>query len=235
MSGASTIDDAFCTIGRTFHSGKRVPVAVFRGDDRDDWERAFLDGEGLRMAFLNGKNLFLRIGNERCAILPPALVFLPRERDIELISGDIRPDDRVVYFHPRFIHDSLNWDNAFAQAFENSDAYLLMQFAGGQKLEDRIFTLEPGLCRTVAELMHGIEESLVSQNDVYWPCRSRSFLLQALIISSRLRDNRKASGNAASIPIPDSGLLPIQICILQNLHHKISVDQIATYFWTNGM
>ena len=30
-----------------------------------------------------------------------------------------------------------------------------------------------------------------------------------------------------------SGLLPIQICILQNLHHKISVDQIATYFGTN--
>ena len=144
MSGASTIDDAFCTIGRIFHSGKRVPVAVFRGDDRDDWERAFLDGEGLRMAFLNGKNLFLRIGNERCAIIAsgprlPASRAGPR--------AHLRISDRmerVVYFHPRFIHDSLNWDNAFAQAFENSDAYLLMQFAGGQKLEDRISCWSPG-------------------------------------------------------------------------------------------
>jgi len=221
------------TVGAVFHAGKRVPSRVLRGDCPEAQGLFAESGDGLRMLLLVGQSVILRMGNERRAVLPPAIVYMPRNADIEIVSGSLGAEDRLVFFHPKFIHDSLDWDTVFCLSDSNPDAYFLSQFSGSQGTNDLIHSLDPGVCRMIGELLDRMEKSLASQEDEYWPCRSRSFLLQALIIGAQLRERRSSSDTACSIPIPETELLPIQICLLQNLHNKISVDDIAMFFNTN--
>jgi len=216
-----------------FHAGKSVPARVIRGDNPEAHALVGESVDVLKMLLLVGRSVIIRIGNERRAVLPPAIVYVPRNTEIEIVSGSLGTEDRLVFFHPKYIHDSLDWNTVFCLSDSNPDAYFLSQFSGGQGAHERIYTLEPGVCRMIGELLDRMEKTLATQEDEYWPCRSRSFLLQALIIGAQLRERRSPSDRACSIPIPETELLPIQICLLQNLHNKISVDEIASYFNTN--
>ena len=219
------------TVGKNFYEGSLVPAAVLRGDSPEAWNAALASGDGLKVLFLAADGAVVRLGAEHCAVMAPCLVFLPRGGDVELTSRSRTSEDRIAIFHPRFIRDALDWDSAFSSEIRDPDVYLLRQLSPDALLRDRIFPLEPGLCRLVGSLMDRMEDNLVRQEDPYWPCRSRSFLLQILIISTQLRERNLQGSNF--IPLAPSELIPIQICLLQNLDAEISVQTVARYFNTN--
>jgi len=116
-------DTRFCTVGDIFHAGKRVPARVIRGDCPEAQALVDESGDVLKMLLLVGQSVILRMGNERRAVLPPAIVYMPRNTDIEIVSGQLCAEDRLAFFHPKFIHDSLDWDTVFCLSDSNSPAF----------------------------------------------------------------------------------------------------------------
>ena len=103
------------TVGAVFHAGKSVPARVIRGDNPEAHALVGESVDVLKMLLLVGRSVIIRIGNERRAVLPPAIVYVPRNTEIEIVSGSLGTEDRLVFFHPKYIHDSLDWNTVFCE------------------------------------------------------------------------------------------------------------------------
>lgn len=92
-------------------------------------------------------------------------------------------------------------------------------------------TLSPSSHLTVSLLFRRLQKELLGEQGPFWPCMSRSYLLELLLLLER---ERYTSGKAETLAI--AGNEPLNE-ILEYLHthyaDKISLDSLAAHFATN--
>jgi len=145
---------------------------------------------------------------------------------------------KSIYFDPSFINDILNYDNirgdrkGFSIATVQ-DCYLLLSFLDRE--EDHFkgrYEMEEDVFQKVSRLFGFIDRELAEERDMYWPCRSRSYLLELLVLITRLYDSNKNTSGSEPNQIPDniSGVINY---LNNNYKEKITLQQLATLFTTN--
>lgn len=119
----------------------------------------------------------------------PSLILLSDKEcpDIKALSKSI---DTVLYFKPSVIRDEFTLSALHRDKYEYSygtavyqDYYLVRYFIKTEEFNERIIPLSAWeLCRAKG-LLDSINTELTTQYDGFWPCRSRSFLMELLFFT----------------------------------------------------
>jgi len=165
-------------------------------------------------------------------------LFCINERDFIQFKNCVDVKVKSIYFEPSFINDILNYENIRGdrKGFSNAsiqDCYLLLSFLyreddcfiGQYEMEEDIFL-------KTSRLFGFIESELVEERDMYWPCRSRSYLLELLVLITRLFDSNKNSTGSEANQIPEN-ISSIINYLNNNYKEKITLQQLAILFTTN--
>jgi AraC family L-rhamnose operon regulatory protein RhaS len=157
----------------------------------------------------------------------PFIACMKRGECFETSVAGIPPLGFAVSFQPAIINrsfaESLPLDpQAIADPFVRRDAELAGQFMGDTGLARELRADEADF---MAILLRQVQHLTSSQEDPYWPCRSRSYFLEALVMISEMDGNMAPAKNTKAH------------AIINYLHahyaEKLYLDDIAGFFGTN--
>lgn len=157
----------------------------------------------------------------------PFIACLKRGECFETSSADIPPSGFAVSFQPASINrsfaESLPLDPlAISDPFVRRDVDLVKPFMGDTGLSRELRADEADF---MAILLRQIQNLTSAQEDPYWPCRSRSYFLEALVMISEMDGNMAPAKNTKAH------------AIINYLHahyaEKLSLDDIARFFGSN--
>ena len=128
----------------------------------------------------------MREKEPRHEVKAPALVLLSQRSRIDWrITQPVKAD--LLFFKPSVIRDEFTFDRVdggeFEQAFGRviyQDYLLIRFFAMFETMSERIIPLPLNALKRIKELFTATEGELKQQRDGFWPCRSRSYLMELL-------------------------------------------------------
>jgi AraC family L-rhamnose operon regulatory protein RhaS len=165
----------------------------------------------------------------------PCLICL-NEKDSPLFKECKNIKFKSIYFKPDLINSTFNYENIRAvepgfSLIEQQDNYLLIPFLHKDKLFRGLFSIDESTLLRVSKLIHSIGIEL-NHTDIYWPCRSRSYFLEILILTTKLLDSRRNLLEYDMDYIPQN-IEQVITYLHNNYKERITLDQLATMFNTN--
>lgn len=170
------------TSGRSFHTQMQVPLGWSR-----DGDLAAASAEAPRLAacLVRGGSAVFGFDGEAVPVMAPAVL---------LLDEQVRPSIQhahalqlaVLYFHPSYINRQFTLemlhDPARRQALQGSDRHDFFLFERFVKLAgaQRVFALAPQVGERVIALFDATLREAELQPDKFWPCRTRSYLIELL-------------------------------------------------------
>ena len=118
----------------------------------------------------------------------------------------------------------------------------MRRFLPGAALRSRVAQLEALSAQRLAGFFERLRGELEGQPDGFWPCRSRSFFLQVLLMLDQVLDARETAPPElprpqalpwASASTGDGALRPIVAYLVGHCHEELSVEALAKVFATN--
>jgi len=144
---------------------------------------------------------------------------------------------RCLYFHPSVI----NWDldmerikdpNDNIRINATLDHWSLRPFVEREQDFFGLIPVNAALAKRIEGLMDQMVQLMEDQPDCNWPCRSRSYLIEALFLISRLYDCPKVEGLPDSILTGES-IRPVILYLIRNFNRKITIDELTKLFYMN--
>ncbi len=145
---------------------------------------------------------------------------------------------KILWFKPNVIHTKLTMEvmdnpNRNLSASETQDAYYLMQFMKEAGVSAKILSLHTLDAATIDHKLQILTDLLDKQDTFYWPCRSRSYLIEILFCFARLEEDEESfqhvifyEGNAR---FAFDVIYYLQSCYNQ----KITIEMLSDLFHTN--
>lgn len=230
------------TVGIEHHHGKRVPACVA---DLVGAAPHLAEPTRLELLFLRAGNGVLTEGDAAEVLVSPAVALLGNQGSSR-VALDANARGLMLLFHPQYLNDELTFE-ALAD-FERlsrtgrEDRFLIRHFLDARGPRGRVAQLEALAAQRLAWFFDQLRSQLERQPDVYWPCRSRSFFIQILLILDQLFTARESAPPEvpsaqvipwASASISDHALRPIVAHLVAHCHEEISVEGLAKTFATN--
>lgn len=222
----------FVTIAREIYAGTQLPLYCC---EKETFEIAEIS-DRFRMIMIENGSGVLEINSNRIIFNAPEVFCIDRGERVRLLSpGDIKAFS--VYFSPQAINSALDFENVRGDregmsSTERSDCTCLHPFyhrdeAYHGKLSVGIFNF-----KTIKKLFESLAEELAKQRDGYWPCRSRSFLIELLFLFQKIHLGPNAQNEV--LLNKTSGLVePIVVYLHTNYEKKISVSDLSKLFNLN--
>ncbi len=127
------------------------------------------------------------IGEQRFAFTSPTLFCLNEQESVALVtSGTIETNE--FHFHPDWLHQDSSFINLRTPGFfsdhgrKNQDLYLLLPFLDRSAGYRGHLQCTPETLLGLRNAFNATRNQLTGRPDQFWPYRSRSYLLQALIM-----------------------------------------------------
>lgn len=144
---------------------------------------------------------------------------------------------KSINFHPSNINSKFNFHNIREPennflGTDSQDCYLLIAWLERNCGCNGVISLDYETSNHVAKLFECINKELILQRDIFWPCRSRSFLLEMLVLTTKLFDNNKYSGDDEESSTPKI-VDDIITYLYANYQNKITLNALALTFNTN--
>jgi AraC family L-rhamnose operon regulatory protein RhaS len=231
------------SVGKNHHEGKRVPARVL---ELAAGAPLVGDPERLKLVFLEAGHGVLSEAGAAEALVSPALALVGRagEPSFTVSEGSC---GLVLFFHPRYLNDELTFEALEMPGTLSptgmQDRFLLRLFLDREELRGRIAQLEPLSAQRLAGFFEQLRGELERQPDGFWPCRSRSFFLQILLMLDQLLAAAPSAVPAAlpahqavpwaSSSTSDHALRPIVAYLVGHCHEELSVEALARVFATN--
>lgn len=165
-------------------------------------------------------------------------LFCFNEKDIPIFKDCRNIKFKNLYFYPRLINPIFNYENIKCNNnlnltyVEQQDCYLLLPFLHRDNYYKGQFLIEPNTFIRVSKLFDFIGRELQQQRDCYWPCRSRSYLLELLILTTKFYDSYQEHLEENTQDMPEN-VTNIITYLQNNYKEKITLEQLATLFTTN--
>lgn len=141
----------------------------------------------------------------------PLLVAAPA---VLILDDLIRPEIRqassleieTIYFHPQIVNSAFSTESMHSVEIRRAqfgetvmrDFYLIDRFIKAQPAE-RVLPLSPAICERVVSAWLGTVTQAQLQMDKFWPCRTRSYLIELLF------QLRMLEPDSAAIHMPVAG------------------------------
>lgn len=217
------------TIGDKIYPGREVPLwCAF--DARDFMAEAY----GTRFQAIHVKEGFgiLKNGSKSQLITAPALLcFNEKEQPVWADNQGIRMD--MLLFHPSVYNEAFHFDYPWSTNGRYTyDSWSMRPFVNRDVNPTGAVSINWLMSKRLSQLMHQVDEELTCQRDYYWPCRSRSFFVELLILASSIHEDYKTS-DRMTVGTLSEDIQPI----IQYLHscyaEKTTLLNLTTRFHTN--
>ena len=166
----------------------------------DDWDRIvdiyperceelpdyINDDSTYKIIILEKGILQVKSNGDSCEVKAPALIMLSNK---DRVSCRImqKMKSEILFFKPSVIRDEFSQERIDSGEFEETfgqviyqDYILIKFFKEFEKLSRRVIPLPVNGFRHLKELYTSAEVELKGQRDGFWPCRSRSYLMELL-------------------------------------------------------
>ncbi len=166
----------------------------------DDWDRIvdiytercdtlpdYINDDGTYKVIILEKGiLHITREGEKCEVKAPALILLSEKDRIEnRVMQKIKA--YILFFKPSVIREEFTFERIQSGEFEkqigqviNQDYVLILVFKKFEELSKRIVALPLNGLKKLKDLFTSTEAELKGQRDGFWPCRSRSYLMELL-------------------------------------------------------
>ncbi|HEX3030010.1 MAG TPA: AraC family transcriptional regulator [Clostridia bacterium] len=220
----------YITVGKNIHEGYCLDLVAYSGDNfqhKADWPQR------LCLAFLEQGSAVMTIHKSDALYKAPA-IFCFNDKDMPGIRSQSEVSLKTIYFHPNIINKSFSFERSqhYISESERMDAYLLNPFFHRNSAYNGFIEIDQVYSHRISRLFQKELQELVLQKDMFWPCRSRSFLLELLLLTGSIFE---ASNNNADKRLNyEANRMDEIVSYLQaNYSSKITVNSLAKTFNSN--
>ena len=144
------------------------------------------DAETYKIIILEKGILQIKAENHQYEVKAPSMILLSQKDlfDIKIMQA-IKAD--VLFFKPSVIREEFSLDRIDSMEFDKKmgqviyqDYMLIKPFTVLNSLEDHVISLPLNGLKRIKELFTSVEIELKGQRDGFWPCRSRSYMIELL-------------------------------------------------------
>jgi AraC-like DNA-binding protein len=230
------------TVGIEHHHDKRVPACIV---DLAGAAQDVAEPTRLELLFLRAGTAVVSEGETAEALVAPAVALIGQQGTTR-VALDASARGMMLLFHPQYLNDELSFealaDFPRLSRTGREDRFLIRHFLDARGPRDRVAQLEALSAQRLAGFFGQLREQLERQPDPFWPCRSRSYFIQILLILDQLFTAREAvppevpSAQVipwASASTSDHALRPIVAHLVAHCHEELSVEALARAFATN--
>jgi AraC family L-rhamnose operon regulatory protein RhaS len=223
------------TEGKQYFAGVRIGMAYELVEIPSNAECEMTPS--FRIVFVREGTGMMTLGESRYPVVAPSLFCLNEKEHVRFIAGEVFKLQSVA-FDPAVLNDQL------ARLLRDDDAghddavtvyqdrWILDSFFERSESYIGSMLLDGSTARYAAETIEEIGSNLIGQPDSFWPCRSRSYLMELLFRIRLLY--QKMSYVPDALPRTESDTLRP---IIEYLHiyykHKIKLEDLTARFHVN--
>lgn len=179
------------------------------------------------------------MGTRREVFIAPAL-FCVNELEEPHLESASAVTIRSVLFHPEVINEALSFERLRANdtgftTTQMQDANMLSSFLERRPGYFGQLALVPATSRRIAALLRAMEDELVGQDNAFWPCRARSYLIETLFIAQRAHSALRGRDETAECALVGErdDVDDVITYLHTHYHEKITIDGLVRTFHTN--
>ncbi|MBN1439411.1 MAG: helix-turn-helix transcriptional regulator [Anaerolineales bacterium] len=193
-------------------------------------------GDRFRIVLVEEGSGVLRVGGWRGAVTAPAVLCV---NELEPLEAAERRGLRgqSMYFHPSAVNAAFTFNNIREgrnglSVTEIQDRVWFFPFLSRNPGRFRPISVGPATARRMADLMTAVGGILRARDDPGWPCRSRSFFIELLILIARAFENPDLR-DSDSLAEPAAVTEAVIMYLHANYHRKITLAGLSRHFHTN--
>ncbi len=179
--------------------------------------------------------------NGKTIVITAPSVFSFNERDkVVWMNQKSEYEMDIIYFHPSVINQIFSYDNIITCDFNFEyptsiiqDRFLLEPFFLREKPLNGIFNVEITTFYRMLQLFNKLHSQIILESDCFWPCRSRSYLIEILIILQMRYIDNSASNELLELNENQKEMEAVLEFLHSNYSSKITIEQITKHFNIN--
>lgn len=205
-------------------------------NDSDGIPESINDSSTYKVVCVDKGSLSFACAGVKKVVSAPAVILLSEEPVDFSINGSVKLT--TVFFSPTEVREEFTPERIRAKEFDKEfgktiyQDYMLVSFF--EKEEDgshRVVPLGMSAYDKISKIIRSMEKELVGQNDGFWPCRSRSYIIELLsFISSYTVATEKSR---VSDTINNSLVGDVIQYLNERIGDKISLEDIVKEFSVN--
>lgn len=224
------IKRCYSTIGRELHQGYEMKICCSKNADLLDNECL---NERFRIIYIKEGYGVFRNGENSQIVTSPAVLCLNERDEVEMYNTSSLSLD-IMYFEPTCFERYVTFENLeiWKNSLNDDDAWFFRPFF------ERIGSYT-GACATnyylgnrISQLIELADKELTIQKDEFWPCRSRSYFLELLLLVNSIYDEDEAHENICFGKMTDAIKDVVNWLHIHYLE-KITVEVVTRQFNTN--
>lgn len=219
----------------------------------DDWDRIvdiytercdalpdYINDDGTyKVIILERGILHITREGEVCEVKAPALILLSEKDRIEnRVMQKMKA--YILFFKPSVIREEFTFERIQSGEFEKQigqviyqDYVLILVFRRFEELSKRIIALPLNGLKKLKDLFTSTEAELKGQRDGFWPCRSRSYLMELLFFIlysyyEGAQDNADNDGTSEQTEFSK-----ISEYLNEHIEEQITLDSLTKEFMIN--
>lgn len=183
-----------------------------------------------RLVYIQKGAVKIQKGTESQFCPAPSLLLLS---DQDCVTAEISANSQIteLLFQPEVISFDFDFET---QTSRNRDQFYLDLFDIPSALHQKVLSLTPTVHQRVQDLLRSFQVQLNRTDDPFWPCQSRSFLMELLFLLRRIQINSHSGDHPVmELRIQDSLISRIILYLYANYSSKISISGLCSEFSTN--
>lgn len=181
------------------------------------------------MIFLERGTMEIRWDERKKSLENGPLLLCINEK--EHISIQASEPAEIVVFHPHILNSAFDFGNIREDknkfsVSEQQDCYFLTPFLERTKKTDGVYRMDGFSAKRVAVLIQQFEREITLQDTDYWPCRSRSCLME--ILSLVLNSGSKQEEDSERKLISE-----VRSYLISHMDEKITISDLTREFHKN--
>lgn len=219
----------FSTVGREFHRGFEVKISCLRNADRLDDECL---SERYRIVLMKeGSGIFTN-ENKSQIVTSPAILCI-NERDHVRLHNTSGLSLDIMYFDPTCFERYVTFENIETWKYSlNDDTWFFRPFFERSDCYIGAFAVSRYMAERIGKLIALTDSELTEQTSDYWPCRSRSYFIELLILANSIYDESGTHEEIRYGKLTDE-IVDVVDWLHLNYLEKLTMETVSRQFHTN--
>jgi AraC family L-rhamnose operon regulatory protein RhaS len=221
----------YSTMGVNFYVGKEVPVVVKEG--------MFFDiniDNRFRLIYISKGSGMIETAAGFFPFIAPTLCCINETETVRIQASQKYKTIEMV-FHPEFLNPSYDYRTLrlTPQVYLDGDPQettWLNAFTQRRTNYKGVINISSGISLRIESILRQINKELSDQRDWYWPCRTRSFLLEILLVIDRVYVE-PLTDETIIISEKYKSINEIIMYLISNYQDKIQLAQLTEKFNLN--
>ncbi len=221
----------YSTLGTNFYVGTEVPVIIKEAKYCEE----NIDNRFRLILILKGSGM-IETSEGFSPFIAPTLC-CRNETEFFKVNSSQKCETVELVFHPEFLNPAYNYHSLRIQPKvylegDPQEAAWMNAFTQRMSQYNGIMNINTGTSHRIEMILQQIKKELFDQRDWYWPCRTRSYLLELLLVIDRIYIEPITD---ESITISDKHQHINEIIVYLSNHYqeKLQLQQLSELFNIN--